>query len=45
MSITKRAIFRQFMRGLSVKDLMRVHGKTVDWVESAIRQYMGRAFR
>ena len=45
MSVTKRHVFMLFMRGDSIQQLVAHYSTSVDWVESALRKYMGKAHR
>lgn len=45
MSVTKRHVWLLWLRGSSIADLMAHYGKTLAWIESAQRKYMGRTFQ
>lgn len=45
MSVTRRAVWRRFMRGDSIQALSKHFGVSIAWVESAIRKYAPRAFK
>lgn len=45
MSVTRRAVWRRFMRGDSIQAISKHFGVSIDWVEAAIRQYAPRAFK
>lgn len=43
--VTRRAVWRRFMRGDSIVGLCRHFRVEVEFVEATIRQYMPRAFK
>lgn len=45
MSVTKRQIFMMFMRGQALESMQHHYAVTWEWLESALRKYMGRAFK
>ena len=43
--VTRRAVWRRFMRGDPIVGIVKHFGVSLAFVEAAIRQYMPRAFK